>query len=145
MFQVSSLEPPLEPPLLQEGQAAHQAEQLPIGTILQQHTYEGYNGHIAFWVALDRKGGIIGVRAFAHQETPGLGDKIERQISPWIELFKGLSLANTEVADWALSQEGGQFDGMTGATVTSRASIRAVHAALLEEAQQKQPSTEETE
>ena len=142
IFQVLALLEPasLEPPSLELS-----------GNIMQQHTYDGYNGHIAFWVAIDRQGEIIGVRAFEHQETPGLGDKIERQVSPWIDLFKGLSLANTEAADWALTQEGGQFDSITGATITSRASIQAVRAALLEDAQQQQqqqqqrPRTEETQ
>ena len=142
IFQVLALLEPasLEPPSLELS-----------GNIMQQHTYDGYNGHIAFWVAIDRQGEIIGVRAFEHQETPGLGDKIERQVSPWIDLFTGLSLANTEAADWALTQEGGQFDSITGATITSRASIQAVRAALLEDAQQQQqrqqqrPRTEETQ
>ncbi len=146
----SSLEPSsLEPASLEPASLEPPSLELS-GNIMQQHTYDGYNGHIAFWVAIDRQGEIIGVRTFAHQETPGLGDKIERQVSPWIDLFKGLSLANTEAADWALTQEGGQFDSITGATITSRASIRAVRAALLEDAQQQQqqqqrPRTEETQ
>ncbi len=131
--------------ILKAAQDASQAPAQPIGRILQQHTQQGYNGHIAFWVAVDHQGEVMGVRAFAHQETPGLGDKIEHAISPWIDLFKGLSLVNTEEADWALSQEGGRFDGITGATITSRASIRAVHAALLRDAGPTEQTTEETQ
>ena len=151
IFQVLALLEPslLEPALLEPASLEPPSLELS-GNIMQQHTYDGYNGHIAFWVAIDRQGEIIGVRTFAHQETPGLGDKIERQVSPWIDLFTGLSLANTEAADWALTQEGGQFDSITGATITSRASIQAVRAALLEDAQQQQqqqqrPRTEETQ
>ncbi len=101
--------------------------------IRQQHTRDGYNGYIGLYVAVHHSGEIISVRVIEHQETPGLGDKIDRGISNWIDGFSGYSLANSATKDWNVRSEGGRFDGITGATITARATIRAVHQALVQE------------
>ena len=100
-----------------------------VGMITRQHTGQGYNGHIGLWTAITTEGEIISVRVIDHQETPGIGDKIDRSVSDWIEGFAGQSLRNT---NWATTKDGGNFDAITGATITSRATINAVHGALLD-------------
>jgi electron transport complex protein RnfG len=92
---------------------------------------DGYSGNISLLVGIDKHGSIQGVRAIEHKETPGLGDKVERKKSPWIESFNGRSLANTPADDWAVTKDGGVFDGFTGATITPRAVVNAVHQGLL--------------
>ena len=69
---------------------------------------------------------IAGVRVVSHQETPGLGDKIELRKSPWILSFNGLSLENTQAKDWTVKKNGGKFDGFTGATITPRSVTHSI-------------------
>ena len=90
----------------------------------------GYGGDIEVVVGVDRDGEIIAARVTEHQETPGLGDDIEAERSDWIDAFEGRSLANTPEADWAVEKDGGDFDQFTGATITPRGVVEAVHQAL---------------
>ena len=87
---------------------------------------DGYNGPIGLLVGIDRNGIISGVRVMSHRETPGLGDAIEIDRSDWILGFAGRSLANTPAAGWGVRIDGGQFDQLTGATITARAVVKAV-------------------
>ena len=81
-------------------------------------------------IAVDARGRVLGVRVLSHSETPGLGDGIEAARSDWILGFDGRSLDNTPPADWAVRKDGGAFDQFTGATVTPRAVVWAVHDGL---------------
>jgi|TARA_B110000503_G_scaffold38379_1_gene62996 electron transport complex protein RnfG len=92
---------------------------------------DGYSGDISLLLGIDKHGFIQGVRAIEHRETPGLGDKVDRKKSPWIDSFIGRSLTNTPLDDWAVTKDGGVFDGFTGATITPRAVINAIHKGLL--------------
>jgi electron transport complex protein RnfG len=99
---------------------------------------DGYSGSIQLIVGVARSGEITGVRVVEHRETPGLGDKIERRKSDWIESFRGRSLDNTASAAWAVRKEGGDFDQFTGATVTPRAVIAATQRTLQYVAQERE-------
>jgi electron transport complex protein RnfG len=76
-------------------------------------------------------GRITGVRVIAHRETPGLGDLIDIEKSRWILQFDGKRIDDPPAAAWAVTKDDGQFDSITGATVTPRAVIRAVYNTLL--------------
>ena len=101
-------------------------EQTLIATILPVSTPGGYAGPIHMLLALSPDHTLIGVRVLAHGETPGLGDAIEAHKSHWIDMFAGKSLQNPEAQYWALRRDGGEFDGITRATVTSRAVLAGV-------------------
>ena len=90
----------------------------------------GYSGAIDIMMCVNSDGSIMGVRVISHAETPGLGDKIEAAKSDWIERFSGLSLANRNARQWAVKKDGGEFDQFSGATITPRAVVRAVHNGL---------------
>ena len=90
----------------------------------------GYSGAIHIMMAVNRDGSILGVRVISHAETPGLGDKIEVAKGDWIKRFSGLSLANRNARQWAVKKDGGEFDQFSGATITPRAVVRAVHNGL---------------
>ncbi|MDD3517806.1 MAG: electron transport complex subunit RsxG [Chromatiales bacterium] len=90
----------------------------------------GYSGPIQLIMGVDRDGRVLGVRVLSHAETPGLGDKIEVARSPWIRGFDGLSLADTPREEWRVKKDGGRFDQFTGATITPRAVVGAVHEGL---------------
>jgi len=106
-------------------------DQVAQGIIFPVAAPEGYGGTIHLLIGVDSQGIITGVRVLPpHPETPGLGDKIDRKKSDWIEGFTGKSLKNTPEQQWAVKKDGGSFDSFTGATITPRAVIKGVHNAL---------------
>lgn len=90
----------------------------------------GYSGNIDLIMGIDRDGKLLGVRVIAHSETPGLGDKMETAKSDWIYSFDGRSLGDPVSAKWKVKKDGGVFDQFTGATITPRAIVKAVHEGL---------------
>ncbi|MCS6785631.1 MAG: electron transport complex subunit RsxG [Thiobacillaceae bacterium] len=98
--------------------------------VLEAVAPDGYSGDIRLLIGIGRDGRITGVRVSAHKETPGLGDYIEAAKSRWIHVFDGRSLTDPPASGWKVRKDGGQFDYMTGATVTPRAVVAAVHRAL---------------
>lgn len=91
---------------------------------------DGYAGPIRLVVGLRRDGTVLGVRVLEHRETPGLGDAIEVRKSDWIRAFRGRSLGDPPAEGWTVERQGGAFDAMTGATITSAAVIRGVRRSL---------------
>ncbi len=91
----------------------------------------GYSGPIRLLVGVDVSGTVTGVRVLGHRETPGLGDGIEIEKSDWITQFAGRSLGDPVVTGWAIRRDGGEFDQLTGASVTPRAIVNAVRDTLL--------------
>ena len=91
---------------------------------------EGYNGNIDFIIAINIDGSVSGVRVLKHQETPGLGDKIEEKKSDWITSFNGKSMISAEDSRWAVTKDNGVFDQFTGATITPRALIKGIKSTI---------------
>jgi len=91
----------------------------------------GYNGSIHLLIGIYENGKLAGVRVVKHKETPGLGDAIEAKRSDWILDFNGKSLTQPSNKQWKVKRDGGEFDQFTGATITPRAVVKAVHSALL--------------
>jgi electron transport complex protein RnfG len=98
--------------------------------VLEAIAPDGYSGNIALLIGIKTDGTVTGVRVTAHRETPGLGDYIDRAKSPWIEQFVGKSRIDPEPKHWKVAKDGGRFDARAGATITPRAVVKAVHAAL---------------
>ena len=103
----------------------------PVAVVLAPVALEGYNGNIRLLVVINLDGTLVGVRVVQHRETLGLGDGIETDRSDWILGFNGKSLSNPAKKGWRVKRDGGQFDQFTGATITPRAVVKAVHKALL--------------
>ncbi len=82
------------------------------GSRLVRGTVAGYAGDIGLLAALDGQQRLIGVRVTRHSETPGLGDFIDTERSPWIRQFADRRPASV--------------DSVTGATITSQAVKRGV-------------------
>jgi len=68
---------------------------------------------------------VTGIEILSHAETPGLGDKIAHE--GFKDQFKGQSLGS---ADWRVKKDGGDFDQITGATISPRAVVGAVKKGL---------------
>ena len=96
----------------------------PVAVVLNAVAPGGYNGDIHLLVGIYVDGSVAGVRVVKHNETPGLGDGIEVKKSNWILGFDGKSLANPPPEHWKVKRDGGDFDQMTGATITPRATSR---------------------
>ncbi|MGB5790822.1 MAG: electron transport complex subunit RsxG [Pseudoalteromonas nigrifaciens] len=103
----------------------------PVALIVRHVTPSGYSGDINLLTAVLSDGSIAGVRTTKHEETPGLGDKVEVKKSPWITSFKTLTVQSSSDARWAVKKDGGQFDQFTGATITPRAVVGSVKNAVL--------------
>lgn len=102
----------------------------PVALIFRFSAVDGYNGDIHLLAGIYGDGSLAGVRVITHKETPGLGDGIEQEKSNWVLNFEGKSLHRPGQAGWAVKRDGGEFDQFTGATITPRAIVDAVHTAL---------------
>jgi len=103
----------------------------PVAVIFNSIAPDGYSGRIHLLVGVYVDGRLAGVRVVKHAETPGLGDAIESRKSSWIHAFDGKSLENPAPGGWAVKRDGGEFDQLTGATITPRAVVAAVRNTLL--------------
>jgi len=92
---------------------------------------DGFGGDIDLLVGVKADGSVSGVRVIRHHESEQFGAAMERERSDWMQQFVGQSLEAIPPERWSPKSEGGAFDQMTGATITSRAVIKAVKQALL--------------
>jgi Na+-translocating ferredoxin:NAD+ oxidoreductase subunit G len=103
----------------------------PVATVFAAVAPHGYNAAINLLVGVSAQAAITGTRTVRHKETPGLGDAIDAAKSDWIKQFEGKTLLEPPLVLWAVDQDDGAFDSITGATVTSRAVVTAVKNTLL--------------
>jgi electron transport complex protein RnfG len=102
-----------------------------VQAVCYQVSAPGYgNTAMVIAIGVDRSGTLLGARVISHNETPGLGDKIELSKSDWILRFTGRSLNDPQPDKWAVKKDGGVFDQFTGATITPRAVVKAIKAGL---------------
>lgn len=76
---------------------------------------KGYNGDISLLVGVSHDGTITGVVVLEHNETPSY----VRNLTQWVNTFRGRHVTDS-------LKMGRDIDGMTGATVSSRAIIDMV-------------------
>ncbi len=101
-----------------------------LGIVVPTRSTRGYGGPIRLRVGFTPDGTIAGVRVVEHRETPGIGDRILNEKSDWLLTFAGRSRTDPAPSRWRLQEEGGAFDGISGATVSSRAVVEQIRAAL---------------
>ena len=93
-----------------------------------QVSANGFGGAMDMMVGIDRSGNVIGISIISHAETPSLGavaaDKSAAGAA-FRSQFAGLS------GTLAVDKDGGTVDAISGATITSRAVVAGVNAALL--------------
>jgi electron transport complex protein RnfG len=107
------------------------ADNKPVAALFVVSARDGFAGPIKLLVGISAAGSITGVRVLEHRETPGLGDLIDSSRSDWIQQFSGTSLANPEPSAWLIRRDGGDFDQLTGASITPRAVVKAIRDTLL--------------
>ncbi|EME9803169.1 electron transport complex subunit RsxG [Vibrio alginolyticus] len=98
----------------------------PTAIAIESIAPDGYNGEIKVITGIDNQGNILGTRVLSHQETPGLGDKIDLRVTDWILSFTGKQVTESNWNSWKVRKDGGDFDQFTGATITPRAVVKVV-------------------
>ena len=92
-----------------------------------QVTANGFGGAIDMMVGIDKAGKVIGISIISHVETPSLGAVAAENNAAgeaFRSQFAGLS------GTLAVGKDGGAVDAISGATITSRAVVNGVNAAL---------------
>jgi electron transport complex protein RnfG len=107
------------------------ADGAPVAALFVVRAPDGFAGPIRLLVGIDASGAITGIRVLEHHETPGLGDLIDADKSDWIFQFDGRSLGAPPVRRWAIKRDGGEFDQLTGASITPRSVINAIRDTLI--------------
>jgi len=103
----------------------------PMATVFATVAPHGYNAAIDLLIGVAPIGTVTGVRVVRHRETKGLGDAIDTAKSDWMLQFDSKALTAPPLELWAVDQDKGSFDVISGATVTSRAVVAAVKNTLL--------------
>lgn len=99
-----------------------------IGMAVELYAHNAFGGDMTVLVGFDADGAIHDYRVLKHTETPGLGAKV----SEWFR--RGVDSAGVigaEPLDESLkvAKDGGSIDGITAATITSRAFVDALNRA----------------
>ncbi len=99
-----------------------------VGVAVQTYTTAGFSGLITAMVGFYPDGTIYDVVHLQHAETPGLGDKIQKDKSDWSDQFRKFDPSEQ---DLRLKQDRGDVDGIAAATITARAYCDAINRAYL--------------
>lgn len=99
------------------------------GYVMTYETSMGYSNPFVMIAGFDKDKKVYKADIQFSLETPGLGDKVDRAHGNFLDQFSGYAL---EDANWDVKKLGGDFDYITGSTVTSRATVVATSMALKE-------------
>lgn len=105
-----------------------------VGAAVETNTKKGFGGEIRIMVGFDADQKIVNYSVLEHNETPGLGSKMEE----WFRTDKGKqSVLGRDMKGGALkvSKDGGEVDAITAATISSRAFLDAINRAYAAYAQ----------
>ena len=102
----------------------------PVAALFAVSARDGYAGAIRLLVGIGVDGTVTGVQVLEHRETPGIGDGIEHAKSDWLNQLEGRSIGAPRAEGWKIRSDGGRFDQLTGASVTSRAVVKAIYQTL---------------
>lgn len=105
-----------------------------VGAAVETNTRKGFGGEIRIMVGFDADQKIVNYSVLEHNETPGLGSKMEE----WFRTDKGKqSVLGRDMKGGALkvSKDGGEVDAITAATISSRAFLDAINRAYAAYAQ----------
>lgn len=95
------------------------------GKAVETRTTDGFSGEIVVMVGFGRDGAVTGYKILQHAETPGLGAKADK----WFSDPSGHRSIIGSRKELKVSKDGGEIDGITAATITSRAFLDAVNKA----------------
>lgn len=94
-----------------------------LGTAVETFTNQGFSGQFKLMVGFAPDGTIIDIAVIKHAETPGLGDKMEKNKSDFSVQFMG---KHPDSYNLTVQKDRGDVDAITASTITSRAYCDAV-------------------
>ena len=99
-----------------------------IGYAIESYTKDGFSGLIRIMVGFDSEGKLHNFSVLEHNETPGLGSKMQE----WFSTDKNRqNILGRDMTKGSLkvTKDGGDIDAITASTITSRAFLDAVNLA----------------
>ncbi len=122
-----------------------------VAVAIETYSNNGFSGEVRIMVGLKTDGTIIDYQVLAHQETPGLGTKMDDWFKPrvvqegkkrskFFDFLYGIKESsgsdgnnilgkNPNINKLTVSKDGGEVDAITAATISSRAFLEAVNIA----------------
>lgn len=98
-----------------------------VGYLFKVNT-KGFHGPVDLMIAISSKGKMTGLKVISHSETPGLGAKIDedkfKERFKNVPIGKGISMVKTTPTSE------NEVEGVTGATISSKAVGTAVNEAI---------------
>ena len=85
----------------------------------------GFGGDITTMVGFDANGVLVEYSLLQHAETPGLGSKLV----DWFKVKSDIRGAGANKMPLRVSKDGGEFDAITAATISSRAFLNSINKA----------------
>ena len=85
----------------------------------------GFGGDVTTMVGFDANGTIVDYSLLAHAETPGLGSKLV----DWFKVKSDIRGAGANKMPLQVSKDGGEYDAITAATISSRAFLNSINKA----------------
>lgn len=104
------------------------------GAAIESFTNIAFNGRFDIMVGIDKDGTVLGTEVLKHNETPGLGDNINKTKSNFSKQFKGINLTKKRLLLKKVGERGGGDNddivvAITAATISSTAYCDAVERA----------------
>lgn len=96
------------------------------GAGIETYTKKAFGGRFDLMVGFNAEGNIFNTEVIAAAETPGLGDKINKDKSDFAKQFSGQNPATYKLS---VKKDGGDVDAITAATISSRAYCDAIQRA----------------
>ncbi len=100
-----------------------------LGTAVKSYSRKGFSGLISVMVGLTPQGNISGFKILDHKETPGLGSRMAVWFSNQSKPKQYVIDANPEKTKFMVAKDGGAFDAITAATISSRAFLESIRRA----------------
>jgi electron transport complex protein RnfG len=97
-----------------------------VGIAVETFSPKGFSGMIRLMVGFLPDGTINKIAVLEHNETPGLGDKMDPAKSDFALQFDG---KNPKTFKLSVTKDGGDVDAITASTISSRAFCDAVERA----------------
>jgi electron transport complex protein RnfG len=102
-----------------------------IGVAISSKTDKGFSGEIKIMVGLKPDGTIINYSVLEHKETPGLGSKMDVWFKSAEKTSQSVLGLHPKKNNLTVSKDGGDIDGITAATISSRAFLDAIMVAYI--------------
>lgn len=100
-----------------------------VGAAVEATSTNGFSGEIRIMCGFDADGTIRNYEILSHNETPGLGSKMQTWFKDTVGRRNILGL-NASTASLYVSKDNGDVDAITAATISSRAFLEAMRNAF---------------